>query len=380
MLPHRARRRAHDSYAPERASVAVVAAPIRHSDQVSSFGARSWSAFAVTVLAAAGCGRWGFAEAPLTGDGGGDGSALPGVDADPGTADAPDASGVVTDAPPDGPPLATWTAFAPTYPGTEQLWGVFGFGASDLWVAGGSGVAQHFDGTSWTSTPTTATDLVYVLWGASPDDVWLVGRGCTAVHWTGAAWAPTAVTGCTNAVFNNVNGASATDVWAVGSSGQINRWNGSAWADASFGNDTYWDTWIDSPTDVYIVGTRGTIVHWNGTYTNEPGAPNQTVTSVTGVGGAHWAVGFAGLILYKPPGGAWTVQASPTTTENYYDVLALAANDVWAVGSAGTIVHYDGASWSVVPSPTTESLRAISRIPGGGLRIAGDAGTVLTYP
>lgn len=364
---------------PRRArSVAVVAVSIGHSKRVSPFGVGACAVLAVSLLAAPGCGRMGFAEGPLTGDGGGDASAQPGGDADP---SATDASAVLADASPDAPPLATWTVFAPAYPGTEQLWGVFGFGADDLWVAGGAGVAQHYDGTGWTSTPTTATDLVYVLWGASPSDVWLVGRGCTAVHWTGAAWAPTTVTGCVNAVFNNVTGASASDVWAVGSGGQINRWNGSAWTDASFANDIYWDVWIEGPSDVYVVGTRGTIVHWNGTtYTSQPGAPNQTVTSITGTGGAHWAVGFAGLLMYKPAGGAWAVKASPTTTENYYDVLALAANDVWAVGSAGTIIHYDGQSWSSVPSPTTQSLRAITRVPGGGLRITGDAGTVLTYP
>ncbi len=360
-----------------RASVAVATAPFGHDDQVAQLGVRTWAALAVTLLAAAGCGRWGFTEGQGNGDGGADGRALPGADAD--APDAPDASGVVTDAAPDAPPLSTWTAFTPTYPGGEALWGVFGFGPGDLWVAGGTGVAQHFDGSGWTSTPTTATDLVYVLWGASPSDVWLVGRGCTAVHWTGAAWAGTAVTGCVNAVINNVTGAAASDVWAVGSGGQISRWNGSAWTDASFGNDTYWDTWIDSPSDVYIVGTRGTIVHWTGTYVNETGAPNQTVTSITGTGGAHWAVGFLGLIMYKPAGGAWGVLPA-TTTENYYDVLALAANDVWAVGSGGTIIHYDGQGWSPVASPTTQSLRAITQVPGGGLRITGDAGTVLTYP
>ena len=51
-----------------------------------------------------------------------------------------------------------------------------------------------------------------------------------------------------------------------------------------------------------------------------------------------------------------------------------------AVGSAGTIIHHDGQSWSPVASPTTQSLRAITQVPGGGLRITGAAGTVLTCP
>jgi len=34
-------------------------------------------------------------------------------------------------------------------------------------------------------------------------------------------------------------------------------------------------------------------------------------------------------------------------------------NDVWVVGSAGTIAHFDGTTWTTIPSGTKETLRAV---------------------
>jgi photosystem II stability/assembly factor-like uncharacterized protein len=54
---------------------------------------------------------------------------------------------------------------------------------------------------------------------------------------------------------------------------------------------------------------------------------------------------------------------------------------VWAVGSNGTLLHWDGAgsAWSVVPSGTTRHLYSVW---GSGPRdvwAVGDKGTILKY-
>src|SRR5205085_12498998 len=67
-------------------------------------------------------------------------------------------------------------------------------------------------------------------------------------------------------------------------------------------------------------------------------------------------------------GTAWSVVASPNvgTGSNYlYGVAVVSANDVWAVGyyingsfnaTDETLVeHWDGTSWSVVPSPNLDT-------------------------
>ena len=52
---------------------------------------------------------------------------------------------------------------------------------------------------------------------------------------------------------------------------------------------------------------------------------------------------------------------SSGTTENLWGVSALDANNVWAVGEAGTILFYDGSSWSPQTSGTTNGLSGCLR-------------------
>ena len=57
-----------------------------------------------------------------------------------------------------------------------------------------------------------------------------------------------------------------------------------------------------------------------------------------------WVVGRAGTIVHWD-GAAWAVVPSPTTVD-LADVWGSAANDVWAVG--GAILHFDGVDGSQV--------------------------------
>src|SRR4029077_3033917 len=58
-------------------------------------------------------------------------------------------------------------------------------------------------------------------------------------------------------------------------------------------------------------------------------------------------------------GTAWSVVVSPnsgtsTTNNSLKGVSVMSANDVWAVGSAGSgtlVEHWNGTAWSVVASP-----------------------------
>jgi hypothetical protein len=71
---------------------------------------------------------------------------------------------------------------------------------------------------------------------------------------------------------------------------------------------------------------------------------------------------------------------SPTSTFLYW-VWGTSASSVWAIGEAGVMIYYDGTQWGDVTDPaTTVALRAIATVPGGGLRMVGHSGTVLTNP
>jgi len=55
------------------------------------------------------------------------------------------------------------------------------------------------------------------------------------------------------------------------------------------------------------------------------------------------------------------------------------AQDVWAVGGAGTIVHFDGSKWSIVRSPTNNTLYSIWGSAPNNVFAVGDRGTVLHW-
>ena len=70
-----------------------------------------------------------------------------------------------------------------------------------------------------------------------------------------------------------------------------------------------------------------------------------------------WAVGDSGTIVHWN-GTAWSIVASGTT-KNLHGVWGSVANDVWAVGAGGTILRWNGSAWSQVASPTTNGLTDI---------------------
>ena len=82
----------------------------------------------------------------------------------------------------------------------------------------------------------------------------------------------------------------------------------------------------------------------------------------------------------KPPqgGGTQPTAACPplTVTDDLRGVFAVAANDVWAVGDAGTVLHYDGC-WRAEPKATTADLNGVWASADGTVWVAGASATTL---
>lgn len=98
-----------------------------------------------------------------------------------------------------------------------------------------------------------------------------------------------------------------------------------------------------------------------------------------------WAVGNGGSILHYD-GASWTLKPVPVgVSENLYGVWASGPSSVWAVGAFGRILRYDGTTWSTVNSPTTMTLYGIWGVSPTDIWAVGDAtsaatqGTFLRY-
>ena len=68
-----------------------------------------------------------------------------------------------------------------------------------------------------------------------------------------------------------------------------------------------------------------------------------------------------------------------TTDESYDGVTAVDSNNIWAVGTDGTIVHYDGLGWTDQESGTTQDLTGVDAVNENNVWAVGTDGTILYY-
>jgi len=90
-----------------------------------------------------------------------------------------------------------------------------------------------------------------------------------------------------------------------------------------------------------------------------------------------WAVGSNGTIL-RYDGSAWAAQTSPTTAE-LRGVWGASAAAAWAVGTGGKIVKWDGANWTNATSGTINGLTGVWGASATDVWAVGTGGTILHW-
>jgi hypothetical protein len=229
-------------------------------------------------------------------------------------------------------------------------------------------------GNSWAMVPSSAVVKdprgIAVI---GQNDVWVVGVQVVpsakvhpaAEHWDGSAWTlvSTPFSGLGENALNGVSAVSSDDVWAVG------YWQPEKKVSAAFNTLTeHWDgtSWsvVPSPT--------------------VPSSGSNTLTSVTALSDHNvWAVGYyfdskgvRKTLIEHYDGADWSIVPSPNpggVSDALLGVTGVAAGDVWAVGftSAGfgydaLLLHYDGGDWTQVsgaadPSSAEDVLAGVAQ-------------------
>jgi hypothetical protein len=269
-------------------------------------------------------------------------------------------------------------------------------GAAAAVLVGGSASAA----AGWSVAGVPRTGNATVLYGAfarTPADMWMVGQQFgpsgvaaplpVAYHWDGSAWSLVTTAGTTAvARLRAVSASSAGDAWAVGfrDSGHSSvalseHWNGSAWSIVSFPSSSAKHFSLGavadlSPANAYAVGSdAGVAYHWDGTAWSTLALPDAgfAPSSIAAVSATDiWLVGSGASATTAEAlhfdGATWTVvpmqQPGGTNPPQLNAVTAVAANDIWAVGEVQSLTgpyglstlieHWNGNSWSIVPSPT----------------------------
>jgi hypothetical protein len=268
---------------------------------------------------------------------------------------------------------------------TNILNGVTCASSSDCWAVGyyitGSNVQQtlieRWDGNSWAIVPSPNTDTTHnntltAVACASAAKCWAVGSSnngsftqTLTEQWNGTSWTivPSPNNGTQSNALNGVTCSSASDCWAVGSytynTGDllmpsalgtlIERWNGTSWAI------------VPSPN------------HSNSNCGLLPCAPlsNRLMAVTCASVSDCWAVGnvneFNAFIEHWD-GSSWSLIPSPTDGAEQTFILSAvtcaSASECWAVGYYNTssaqelaqtlIERWNGTSWTIVPSPNAQ--------------------------
>ena len=209
---------------------------------------------------------------------------------------------------------------------------------------------EHFDGHTWSVTGAPGVGSLYSIAAISRRDVWAVGTrgkgGPLIDHFYGYGWsnAVQPVRGDYDTYLHAVAAAGPRDVWAVGHSDVrgrplIEHYNGARWRRVN-----------PSPNPA----TAGEYLELEGLVVISP----ENV----------WAVGSqytdqssrVRTLTYHFDGARWSVVPSPNSAKHsgwLEAASAVSPTDVWAVGYPswrsyyGLIEHYDGRRWSVVRSP-----------------------------
>jgi hypothetical protein len=284
-------------------------------------------------------------------------------------------------------------------------------------------VSYHWNGSAWSIVATPVLGVSSALLGVSASaatDAWAVGfsilgrhdDGTLIEHWNGTAWSVNSslvVKGFV-AELTGVADLSPTDAWAVGegNGALLEHWNGSAWSsvtipDPDFTPGAGQSISALSATDIWVVGTTvntttGTTtaeaLHFNGTAwavvpMQQPGTNTPTIGAVTAISATDaWAVGEdigatsapGGSTLIEQWNGAkWSIVPSPTpgADPGLTGVAARGSGDVYAVGNnlpsinggavQGLVLRWNGSTWSQDADPTDGTyspLFAAATVPG----------------
>lgn len=317
--------------------------------------------------------------------------------------------------------------------GESNLSGVVALASGNVWAVGdhtptGSSfpltLIEHWNGSTWAVVPSPTLGSGGGLSGVAalaPDDLWAVGYyeapdatdsttspRALVEHWDGASWGVVSGPGSDPAgTLSAVTVLGRDNVWAAGTTGSnstlIEHWDGSSWSivpspspDSSAGQLDELVTSISglAANDVWMAGSfsagdvpRALLEHWDGSAwiimpISTPGSGGDLYGLTALAPNNIWASGdyldpadpsILHALLEHWDGSSWTAVPSPSPSSSLnilYSVCALAPGDIWAVGNeeAGmsdrepvdiplhTLVeHWGGSSWTVAPSPDAAS-------------------------
>jgi len=248
--------------------------------------------------------------------------------------------------------------------GDPMLRGVFAFAPDDAWAVGNSGALWRFDGNDWTSWPEVAAGIHLTgIWGTSPTNLYVCGfwpgdalNGFSSqgviLKFDGVGWTEVlrdeqlgmSIT------FMSIHGSGPHDVWVAGFAGRIWRFDGETWERLPMTpeQETWelWSVFVLSQTQRVFAGYNVlyqgfAVEHEDGVFSPLLTDTAATIKQVRGTSLEDlWAVGSDGSVLRREPGG-WR-NLTPPLGSQFFSMWNDHPDTLWIGGANGLLMAYTG--------------------------------------
>jgi len=250
---------------------------------------------------------------------------------------------------------SSWTLDNEFNSSTMQIDGIAYFSSDSVWIAAWNSSTfkgiYRWDGFTWNQE--LSGKGCFSVEALSSDNVF-VGCGGAVMRWDGNEWIEFSIVGSIRDLYFN----SPTEGWAMSENGNIFYWNGFGWSLWENSLETFFKgtaIYATSPNNVWAAALKGeesvctkwaTVWHWDG-------------------------------IIWNPRRCSANTGTSPPVS--YYGIEGSGSSNIWMVGTAGKIRHWDGSDIQVVNSPTESTIYGIDVQSITSAGAVGENGIILRY-
>ncbi len=258
----------------------------------------------------------------------------------------------------------------------EDLNAIHGLSNGDMYAVGNKGALLHNAGGEWTDSPTGIDDDLFDVFAVSALDVFLVGEAGRIVRGVDGAWST--LTSGTGETLRGVWAADATHVFVVGDAGTLLASNGVSWAPESAPALDYTDVWGVSANDVFAVARGGAIVERiGGVWTSVASPVASDLFAVWGTSTDRMFAAGANGALLRREAGVWQPMDSGVLDD--FRGLSGSGSSVWAVGTAGAVVHFEGTTRHVEPRTPVDAFNGLFVRSGGLATAVGSTANIVQF-
>jgi hypothetical protein len=195
------------------------------------------------------------------------------------------------------------------------------------------------------------------VWGTDSEDIWIAGTvgtgdGPIAMHWDGTEWTDLEVPTTEDLWW--VTGPDADHVWFSGDHGTVFRYDRNA--------ETF--TEITTTTNATLFGIWG-----------PDGGPMYAVGGEIGVSDSAVVIRIVGDVATEVD----DLPAGIDSDEAIFKPWGTAANNVWVIGTMGSVMNFNGTTWSRQVLPGSPRLITLNGNAAGDMIVVGGAATGVIF-